>query len=148
MYSKNKGITYQPTVLTPPPGYDGSRFRRRSDGRDDTFPLYEEAPSARREPVRHESGRHEPVRQKPKRPSPPEEKDCPQCADNAGDSNTYSCHRDEATTPSPIGFLTSFISGIGKEELLLIALIIILSGEKGNIDTDTILLLALLLCAG
>ncbi len=41
MYSRK---TYEESgsyTITPPPGYDGSRFRRRSDGRDDNFPPYD-----------------------------------------------------------------------------------------------------------
>lgn len=41
MYSRK---TYEESgsyTITPPPGYDGSRFRRRSDGRDDSFPPYD-----------------------------------------------------------------------------------------------------------
>lgn len=138
MYSKNKGITYQPTVLTPPPGYDGSRFRRRSDGRDDTFPLYEEAGPSRRDAKapRQISSAHT------------KENSCPRCAAAAEDSDTYACPDKEPPQHQSVNTLTSFISGIGKEELLLIALIIILAGEKGCIDIDTILLLTLLLCAG
>ena len=44
MYSRK---TYEESggyTITPPPGYDGSRFRRRSDGRDDSFPPYDASP--------------------------------------------------------------------------------------------------------
>lgn len=44
MYSRK---TYEESggyTITPPPGYDGSRFRRRSDGRDDSFPPYDTPP--------------------------------------------------------------------------------------------------------
>lgn len=44
MYSRK---TYEESgsyTITPPPGYDGSRFRRRSDGRDDSFPPYDITP--------------------------------------------------------------------------------------------------------
>lgn len=44
MYSRK---TYEESggyTITPPPGYDGSRFRRRSDGRDDSFPPYDTSP--------------------------------------------------------------------------------------------------------
>ncbi len=37
-YSPRASGFSAPDTLTPPPGYDGSRFRRRSDGRDDSFP--------------------------------------------------------------------------------------------------------------
>ena len=40
----------------------------------------------------------------------------------------------------------SFLKNIDKEELLIIALIIILAGEKDRVGSDTLLLLILLLC--
>lgn len=139
MYSKSKGFTYQQqTVLTPPPGYDGSRFRQRSDGRDDTFPLYE---NQSRSPKRiltqkgaddfgmeHEHDKDE---------------TCEKCDTPQKDEADM-----KAEDTSPITLLAPVLKRIGKEELLIIALIIILAGEKERLDTDTILLLALLLCAG
>lgn len=38
-----------------------------------------------------------------------------------------------------------FFSGIGREELLIIALIMTLSSEKGKVESDTLLMLLLLL---
>ena len=42
MYSKKQmGYPSGGYSITPPPGYDGSRFKSRSDGRDDAFPPYD-----------------------------------------------------------------------------------------------------------
>ena len=52
MYSRK---TYEESggyTITPPPGYDGSRFRRRSDGRDDSFPPYDTTAPKISEPAR------------------------------------------------------------------------------------------------
>lgn len=51
MYSRKTFGESGSYCITPPPGYDGSRFRRRSDGRDDSFPPYDESP---KEPPRKE----------------------------------------------------------------------------------------------
>lgn len=136
MYSKNKGITYQQTVLTPPPGYDGSRFRHRSDGRDDSFPLYEEkSPSHRTVTKEMPECECEAI-------------DKCECCECDNDSKNNDSNKGDCQKSSPMSVLAPILKGIGKEELLIIALIILLSGEHGRPDTDTILLLALLLCAG
>lgn len=143
MYSKNKGFTYQQTILTPPPGYDGSRFRGRSDGRDDAFPLYETQSRPPKRILTKKSsvvsnndtyGAEEEIFEATER-SEQESCDPPALKDSPGDA-------------SPISLLTPILKNIGKEELIIIALIIILAGEREGIDIDTILLLALLLCAG
>ena len=143
MYSKNKGFTYQPTILTPPPGYDGSRFRSRSDGRDDAFPLYEN--STRTPPGR--------VLTKKASGTINNDTDSTEKAYEAlaGDVQTAPMspvHKDNTGDASSLSFLAPILKRIGKEELIIIALIIILAGERENMDIDTILLLALLLCAG
>ena len=227
MYSRNKGITdrldrgdmMEPRViLTPPPGYDGSRFKTRSDGRDDAFPMYgdglpsPQASSAKRQRHRYYSNsrkcgdgtsddpsdggewenqntdrdfslcrteKRQGFFRSPERDSRHdccEDPDCDCC-----DTSEYDCrfdrdcdccsdsdcgcghecdfdrdrdccdprkgkhppHRDEC--PSP---LSALIKSIGKEELMIIALMLILAGEKGQTDMDTVLILALLLCAG
>ena len=251
MYSRNKGITdrldpgdmMEPRViLTPPPGYDGSRFKTRSDGRDDAFPMYgddlpsPQASSAKRQRHRYYSNsrkcgdgtsdnpsdggecenqnsggdlshcrteRRQGFFCPPKRDSRRDccedsERDCSfdrdrdccdkserdccfdrdrDCCDKSGrdcrfdrdrdccDKSERDCghecdfdrdrdccdphkgkhppHREECSSP-----LSALIKSIGKEELMIIALMLILAGEKGQTDMDTVLILALLLCAG
>ena len=219
MYSRNKGITdrldpgdmMEPRViLTPPPGYDGSRFKTRSDGRDDAFPMYgddlpsPQGSSAKRQRHRYysnsrkcgdgtsddmsESGECENQNSggdlslcrterrqgffcPPKRDSKYDccedsDRDCcfdrdRDCCDMSDRGCGQECdfdrdrdccnphmgkhppHREEC--PSP---LSALIKSIGKEELMIIALMLILAGEKGQTDMDTVLILALLLCAG
>ena len=127
MYSKNKGLTDRDYVLTPPPGYDGSRFRRRSDGRDDAFPLYSEPPKRiMKRPEEHSCSFCE----------EPFEEDicecpCPEIPEN------QPCEKDSQ--------LLSFLQGIGGEELLLVALVILLSKDS-KAGIETVLILALLLC--
>ena len=120
MYSKNKGLTDRDYVLTPPPGYDGSRFRRRSDGRDDAFPLY---------------------------CSPPKKADiipepCPEFCEC---EETFPEECNEEKPDNRENQILSFLQGIGGEELLLVALIILLS-KDGKAGIETVLILALLLC--
>lgn len=140
MYSKSKGIIYQQAVPTPPPGYDGSRFRGRSDGRDDTFPLYESNTAPRRifqspaQENRHQEAKDEGIY-------------CEECS-CAGECEEHEKTDCKEVKSSPMSILAPILKSIGKEELLIIALIILLAGEHGKPDTDTILLLAILLCAG
>lgn len=219
MYSRNKGITdrldrgdmMEPRViLTPPPGYDGSRFKTRSDGRDDAFPMYgdglpsPQASSAKRQRHRYYSNsrkcgdgtsdnpsdggecenqnsggdlshcrteRRQGFFCPPKRDSRRDccedsERDCSfdrdrDCCDKSERDCGHECdfdrdrdccdphkgkhppHREECSSP-----LSALIKSIGKEELMIIALMLILAGEKGQTDMDTVLILALLLCAG
>ena len=140
MYSKNKGITDRDYVITPPPGYDGSRFRRRSDGRDDAFLSYSDIPQrVQKQKYRPEYEAEETC--------PVEEEDCPleyseEPCRGEGPPDEAHCE-DERREKSP-GIL-SFLESIGGEELLLIALILLLSKDNAA-GIETILILALLLC--
>ena len=134
MYSKAKGMTRADSPV-PPPGYDGSRFRKRSDGRDEAFL------AAYTPPVRHSPSA---VKEAPLPPEPPaEEKDevleVPSEVIYGEKPAETAKKRIAAPTKKEISL------GIGNEELLLIALILILAGESGA-DTETVLLLTLLLC--
>ena len=136
MYSKNKGITGRDYIMTPPPGYDGSRFRHRSDGRDDAFL------------------QHSRPLQIPEKSRVPVCEECTECCHTekeesdfceSGDNQTIceECLPDEKEKKKT-GFL-SFFQSIGSEELLLIALILLLAkDDKAGIET--VLILALLLC--
>lgn len=150
MYSRSKGMTGRDFTLTPPPGYDGSRFRTRSDGRDDSFP-----------PYRDERRHHSP---NPEQESKPLEsvddncdKDdiCPDCQieeappgnDTECSQNTVRSVHSECEYENNNGHsISSFLKKLGNEEILLIALIILLAGNQSNAQGDTLLILALLLC--
>lgn len=162
MYSKYKGITDRDYSLTPPPGYDGSRFRRRSDGRDDAFPLY--GGEVKRPQNQHQNNHtHGKViscdYSKDEHPSPlitdrsdqdltcestescqEETTCCTQCSDIE-----CTCHKDNESS-SKSSKIMSFLHSLGNEEILLISLILLLSGGRSRTETDTILILALLLC--
>lgn len=111
MYSRKSRDNYGEYVITPPPGYDGSRFGYRSDGRDDSFPPYDKRGQMYVEPEekKEESCKSEDVRAEQNRLFP---------------------------------FMKN---GIGHEELLLIALLIVMVGEK-NSSPELVLILGLLLC--
>lgn len=134
MYSKYKGITDQNYSLTPPPGYDGSRFRRRSDGRDDAFPLY-----------REEAKKHPPLKKKPDFFEEEIQKPCPIEAEEECDCRFCEEGNLPEEKPKSDSGILSFLQGLGNEELLLIALILILANDS-KAGIDTILILALLLC--
>ena len=102
MYSRKNREEY---IITPPPGYDGSRFGSRSDGRDDSFPPY------------NKEGQMYTKEEKTPCEEPCKESHLPQVLKNR----------------------------IGQEELLLIALLIVIVGEK-SVSPEIILLLGLLLC--
>lgn len=110
MYSRKTREEYGNYVITPPPGYDGSRFRSRSDGRDDSFPPYDSQTQIYSRPA--------------------------QKAEQPGEKH------EENKNASLFPFLKK---GIGQEELLLIALLIVLVGEK-DVSPEIVLILALLLC--
>ncbi len=112
MYSRKSREDY---IITPPPGYDGSRFGSRSDGRDDSFPPYDRS-----------SQLFSQVSEKKA------EETCEECRPECEEKETH------AMFP----FLKK---GIGQEELILIALLIVIVGEK-NVSPEIILLLGLLLC--
>lgn len=132
MYSKSKGMQYGEYTLTPPPGYDGSRFRRRSDGRDDAFPFYGEPKRRERPPKREAPPPLLPAEEECEPQKYEEEDCCPcECADDKKDEGSG---------------LLSFIQGLPGEEILLIALIILLAGSEDRAGLDTVLILALLLC--
>lgn len=141
MYSRTKGNTSREYSLTPPPGYDGSRFRKRSDGRDDAFPLYREEPC----PVfekEHTCKSCETCEEKEALRLP-----CPDGPLDDGDCHTAEpphipCN-DHEDRSSPV---LSFLKGLGTEEILLISLIALLSGSRERSQMETVLILALLLC--
>ena len=147
MYSKAKGFTDRDLTLTPPPGYDGSRFRSRSDGRDDSFPPYREAHHRKKAGAPSAEGAF---------PAaccealPEEEKCCdaPSLDERAQSEQCPFCKVPEECCEgggreNPI---SSFIKGLGNEEILLIALIVLLSGNQSRQGLETVLILALLLC--
>ncbi|MBQ4067480.1 MAG: hypothetical protein IJD22_07550 [Clostridia bacterium] len=149
MYSRNKGNTEREVYLTPPPGYDGSRFRKRSDGRDDAYPPYAEDEVIH--PHRHyRSGAGSRARQgtSPVSNKPIYDKTAEECSCSPSSGEEETCS--ECRSPSEEGNgsrATSFdlLKGLGSEELLLIALIILLA-QSSNGGSDTVLILALLLC--
>ncbi len=119
MYSKKYINSDAGYSITPPPGYDGSRFGSRSDGRDDGFPPYNSPPQV-----------YMPQKSKQKKADiPPKDE---------GDISDKTDEKKETIFP----FLKE---GIGQEELLIIALLIVLVSEK-NISNELILMLGLLLC--
>lgn len=128
MYSKKtSGIGSGDYIITPPPGYDGSRFGSRSDGRDDAFPPYDRTPQI----------------YSPKRSAPSQQmKEC---------EHSYECEKETDAACSSDkeceqGGLFPFLKrGIGQEELLLIALLIVLVCER-EVSPEIILMLGLLLC--
>jgi hypothetical protein len=109
MYSRKTREEYGDYVITPPPGYDGSRFGSRSDGRDDSFPPYDNQGQIYSPPIKKKDEQEK---------------------------------REENKSGSLFPFLKK---GIGQEELLLIALLIVLVGEK-DVSPEIVLILALLLC--
>ena len=156
MYSRNKGMTDRDFTLTPPPGYDGSRFRRRSDGRDDAYPLYSDR--ERRQDMQ-ERPRRGHITYQPEKKAPREEP-CPLCD---ASEEQYVCSPEEEpspeeckeqTTPAPLeksekkseNGVISFLQSLGSEDILLIALIVLLAGGESRVGMETVLILALLLC--
>jgi len=136
MYSKYKGNTQRDYSFMPPPGYDGSRFRRRSDGRDDTFPLYEE--------VRAENTlREEYVEEEPCEAA--DEEVFEEYGDPFAEEEACSAPavQEDVKKESP---LSALLSGLSREDILIIALIILLGYEKESAGIETVLILALLLC--
>lgn len=157
MYSKSKGMTDRDITLTPPPGYDGSRFRKRSDGRDDSFPLYYEDT--------HRYGQQKKCRERhrfpsdstycPNRHMPKEEvHDC--LDEEIEDGECCECEaveEEKAETAEPCekketreNPIKNFLKELGSEEILLIALIVLLSGNQTRAGLETVLILSLLLC--
>ena len=138
MYSKNKGITDRDYVITPPPGYDGSRFRRRSDGRDDAFLSYSDIPQ------RVQKQKFRPVSEDEEICPPEKEDSPPEYAEESCQCDDCPCPCEEEKKEKSHGII-SFLEGIGGEELLLIALILLLSKDNAA-GIETILILSLLLC--
>lgn len=153
MYSKNKGFSNREYSLTPPPGYDGSRFGHRSDGRDDAFPLYGQGYGSLKK------GKKPPCQHKPEPIAEEfshiyeeddeflceccgEEKSLPEDENECRYSNAP-CPCSESKSENKI---LSFLKNLSGEELLLIALIILLMGDMQNGEAETVLILALLLC--
>lgn len=159
MYSRNKGITGRDIYLTPPPGYDGSRFRRRSDGRDDAYPLYGDGEKSVHAP--HRPMQSSEPRTKHSRRPPPKKEHCTEEFMSDAPFNDGSdkepeegcdCPFEDRSDPPDLkeesrssSFVSEFLKSLGSEELLLIALIILLAKDS-NAGSDTVLLLALLLC--
>ena len=110
MYSRKTREEYGDFIITPPPGYDGSRFGSRSDGRDDSFPPYDSQAQ-----IYSQSDKKK-----------------------EQTSDKHELNKSASLFP----FLKK---GIGQEELLLIALLIVLVGEK-EVSPEIVLILALLLC--
>lgn len=133
MYSRSKGMTHTEPYLTPPPGYDGSRFRKRSDGRDEAFLAAYTPPPAPKETARDSF--EEPICC-PKDEEPPDV--CPE-------SEEIQCSDDEAGAAKGPPLRHRPLQFLGEEELLLISLILILAGGN-DANTDVVLLLSLLLC--
>ncbi|MBE6713807.1 MAG: hypothetical protein E7575_00790 [Ruminococcaceae bacterium] len=160
MYSKNKGLTDRDYPLTPPPGYDGSRFRRRSDGRDDAFPMYGEQPMSSHGRKRrgqsseqlvcpYEEKAEELAESSAERAEAVSEDDC----DCAREGQCTECPDEEKKDKRALceekkreGVLSSLIRSLGSEEVLLIALMVLLAGDSSREGMDTVLMLALLLC--
>ncbi|MBR6676003.1 MAG: hypothetical protein IKL24_01585 [Clostridia bacterium] len=131
MYSKAKGMPRCDASPIPPPGYDGSRFRKRNDGRDEAF-LAAYAPPAQPSVAREKLQLHRDIpTEEPEKA--PEEIICEE------DVTTEAEECVSAPSTKELSL------GIGNEELLLIALILILAGE-GSAGTEAVLLLTLLLC--
>ncbi len=127
MYSKkNSGMDSGDYIITPPPGYDGSRFGSRSDGRDDAFPPYDRPPQVYSPAKRN----RQPSRQKDIVIEKEEKCDCEE-------------HTEEKKDKS--GFFPFLKNGITQEELLIIALLIVLVSEK-KCTPELVLMLGLLLC--
>lgn len=125
MYSKKNSVFDNGDyVITPPPGYDGSRFGSRSDGRDDAFPPYDKPPQVYSPARRNKSCQPE---QEPREES-------------------VSCEAVTLEEKKSQGGLFPFLKkGVGQEELLIIALLIVLVTEK-EVSPELILMLGLLLC--
>lgn len=127
MYSKKYMNTRRADyTITPPPGYDGSRFRSRSDGRDDAFPPYDAPPQIYRTDRQRSEAKE----------------------DESAEDITLELTTDNEASPSnsaPHGFFPFLKDGIGQEELMIIALLIILLTEE-KLSAETILMLGLLLC--
>ncbi|MBQ8475251.1 MAG: hypothetical protein IJ499_06290 [Clostridia bacterium] len=140
MYSKQNGNSRdEGYAITPPPGYDGSRFGRRSDGRDDAFPPYDAPASMYEKPAavytQKRQGR--------------ERRNTEIKAGN--EQASYSPHishnhlREKNTGSMESGIMPFLRNAIGREELIIIALLLSFMGEKET-DPEIILLLGLLLC--
>lgn len=155
MYSRSKGMTGRDYHLTPPPGYDGSRFGTRSDGRDDAFPPYREE----RHLHHREESEHDRISVKSKEdhtehsPSVQYEtaedlcddltkEECAECLEK----DVCAEAREHPPSESKPFSVSNFLKKLGNEEILLIALIILLAGSQSNAQGDTLLILALLLC--
>lgn len=127
MYSKKQmGYSAGSYSVTPPPGYDGSRFRSRSDGRDDAFPPYD----------------------KPAQVYVPEKKDISSHSDKftSDDDDIFSFDPQPKSEPKKnSSAIPSFKKQITNDELLIIALLIVLISEN-NISGELVLMLGLLLC--
>lgn len=149
MYSRNKGMTLDESRLTPPPGYDGSRFRTRSDGRDDGYPPYREREETRRRALQRR-------REIQRAPAP--KKDSAEEYCTPLEETDFTCEEECALSPLPDSLedgceerkakkdVLSILEDLKGEEILLVALIIMLSGSLGGAELDTVLILALLLC--
>lgn len=136
MYSKSKGLTDRGFTLTPPPGYDGSRFRKRSDGRDDAFPSYSQSNIS---PPPIQEHIEAPIEEQPPCIEEPEAPIC--ISEPVCHINDRKKEKNEKENP-----LTAFLQSLKSEDILLIALIILLAGTDKNNGIETILILALLLC--
>lgn len=125
MYSKKQmGYPSGGYSITPPPGYDGSRFKSRSDGRDDAFPPYDK-------PARTYTAEKKPSDNNNTR------------SNTYDDDDVFSFDTPKAEKSNSIFPILK--NGISNEELLIIALLIVLISEN-NISSELVLMLGLLLC--
>ncbi|MBQ5332681.1 MAG: hypothetical protein J6K92_05430 [Oscillospiraceae bacterium] len=129
MYSKKQmGYPQRGYSITPPPGYDGSRFRSRSDGRDDAFPPYDNPPQVyapEKKGGAHVSSENS--------------------ADNEDIFSFDHPPKSAIKVKKDESFFPFLKKGIGNEELIIIALLIVLISEN-NISSELVLMLGLLLC--
>ena len=126
MYSKKQmGYPSGGYSITPPPGYDGSRFKSRSDGRDDAFPPYDK-PARTYTAEKKPSDNNSNIR-----------------SSTYDDDDVFSFDTPKAEKSNSIFPILK--NGISNEELLIIALLIVLISEN-NISSELVLMLGLLLC--
>lgn len=150
MYSRNiSSKRSQPQDGAPfnvPPHYSGVRFRSssRSDGRSEEF----------------EQAVRENASDKEKRTAPPEAAPISggECAPEIADEEVV-CKTERSASPDDVPECPpehsvsdkrfgGFLSGLKGDDILIIALILFLSGERGDENRSVLLLLVVLLCLG
>jgi len=138
-------MTQRDQMLTPPPGYDGSRFRKRSDGRDESFYAYPEITV--REPIQKRASERHVIKRRVKDMSHPVNEQTNACGDECAPTaeNAAPCDSAPECEREQPSALSAFFQSLGSEEILLIALILLLANDS-RANIDTVLILALLLC--